>query len=48
MKIATKDSQYYDLCMHLYCNIWEYAESNYQIISTFKEVSNLNEWDGTE
>jgi len=45
MKIA-KNSYYYELCLHLFCKDWSYAESNYKILSTYKEVNNLDEWDG--
>jgi len=48
MKIAEKDSKYYELCTHLYCHNWEYAEIKYKILSTFKEVNRIAQIDGTE
>jgi hypothetical protein len=48
MKIATKNSQFYPLCEHLYCHNWEYAESVYKVLSTCREVFNLYEIDGSE
>ena len=47
MKIAGKGSKYYDLCKHLYCHRWEFAENPYKIISTFEKVDNLEQIDGS-
>lgn len=48
MKIAEKGSQYYDLCIRLYCKGWEFAEENYKILSTFRKVDRLAQIDGSE
>lgn len=48
MKIAEKGSQYYELCRHLYCSRWEFAETSYKILSTFRKVDRLSQIDGTE
>ncbi|MNB84032.1 hypothetical protein D3C81_384620 [compost metagenome] len=40
--------KFYELCQHLYCSNWEYAECNYKIISTFKKVERLAQIDGCE
>lgn len=46
IKIATKGQQFYELCMHLYCVPWKYAECNYGVLSTCKEVFSLDELSG--
>lgn len=48
MKISENGSQYYELCRHLYCHRWEFAEESYKILSTFRKVDRLEQIDGTE
>lgn len=44
MKIAEKDSKYYELCNHLYCHNWSMVKD--KIIDIYKLVDSLKELNG--